>query len=266
MQAVQQPQPKQPQPKQPQPKQSQPTQPQPKQPQPKQPQPLPPSKPTSLIESLAAPPEQRQPQSRPFRVLHLFSGPGHIGAYSDSNTTLKAVVEAFGRDERLWIEVMEIDWINCGCAEVAEAGEFCQRPQTCGNLLRGSKDGGFYEEMFEDCLKGKFACIVGARCVLPMHCGFQCSLAHHSAQNGCACAAGIPCSGYCIARFLSDGLALPLRDRSHAVGLNDLSAEGRRSLSVSNSLTVRGLSLCAAVWQSGGEVLIEVRTATCRWM
>ena len=60
-----------------------------------------------------------------------------------------------------------------------------------------------------------------------------------------------------VARLQQDGAAPTLRDREHQLGLPGLSESKRKALSTSNLLTLRALTLCAAVWEAGGEVFIE---------
>ena len=168
-------------------------------------------------------------------MLHIFSG-----ARTANKDTLACSVVGCCTDCGIDMRCHEIDYLNCECGYAEHnqeadppAGErqgggcYCADPQTCGNILRDE----VFDRLLADARGGRFLCIV----------------------------AGIPCDGYCTARFRSemDGLARPLRNRYRPHGLPDLSAHHRARLATSNSLTVRGLMLCAAVWESGGEVLIE---------
>lgn len=79
--------------------------------------------------------------------------------------------------------------------------------------------------------------------------------------------AGIPCDGYSVARFRDGNGPPPLRDRTHPLGLDrtglreksrpEANVDLVRDLVRSNTLTVRGMTLCAHVFESGGEVIIE---------
>ena len=83
----------------------------------------------------------------------------------------------------------------------------------------------------------------------------------HRCQLGtfAAVVAGIPCNTYCVARFKKDGEARPLRDRAHKLGMprESLSKSELKQLAEGNALTHRAIELCAAVWEAGGEVIIE---------
>lgn len=119
--------------------------------------------------------------------------------------------------------------VNCKCWD-DEAKRYvgpCQPTQRlpCCNLMVST----VYEWILKEARRGKYLCVV----------------------------AGIPCNGYCVARFDPDGGARPLRDSDHLMGLPGLCDNDRRSLALSNALTVRALALCTAVWEAGGEVLIE---------
>ena len=185
-----------------------------------------------------------------FRVLHLFSGPADIGP---NTTTLKGLVERIAADQvtpPLNLQAYEIDFCNCACTDEngKQTDEYCSlthnrwghprsaadlRRQPCGNLMRDET----YNDLLRDCKRGAYA----------------------------LCVAGIPCNGYCIAKHSDRHNARPLRSRDHPCGLPignagrgvSLYPQDVKNLATSNSLTVRGLSLCAAVFESGGEALIE---------
>ena len=170
-------------------------------------------------------------------ALHIYSGAADFGPTA---TTLGRLVEQLSaeRGRAVRIRVIEYDLLNCGCCD--GGAELCHLPRHsrgsvpsvhCGNLARDS----VFAPLLEDCGAGRFVAIV----------------------------AGIPCDGYCKAKFLSqdadDGGPPPLRRRAWPTGapweLKEL--RWRKKLALSNLLTVRGLELCAAVFESGGEALIE---------
>lgn len=169
-------------------------------------------------------------------VLHLYSGDGDP---SPDASTLARIIERLSaeRGRAARIRVIEYDILNCGCSGASD--DACTIPSDsrgrhanyhCSNLLRDE----VFDALIEDCRAGRFAAII----------------------------AGIPCDGYCKARFLAeDGLGgpRPLRRREWPTGtpwrLDRLG--DREALARSNALTVRGLSLCAAVFETGGEALIE---------
>ena len=107
-------------------------------------------------------------------ALHIFSGPGEIGAYRRGNTTLKAIVRDYSEryGSKVSVEVIEFDYLNCDCS--SGGGACCAagygQPFTascgkrCGNLLREE----VYSQLLADCKRGKFIAVV----------------------------AGIPCDGY----------------------------------------------------------------------
>ena len=180
--------------------------------------------------------------SRPqAHILHLFSGKTeeceHVGRCT-CGTSLKRIVKRLGNDawpsqglhKGVEFSVVEVDYLNCGCYDHERrrpAAECCADTprQPCSNLMRQH----VFEELLSECRRGKYLAIF----------------------------AGIPCDGYCVARLQQDGAAPTLRDREHQLGLPGLGESQRRALATSNTLTLRALTLCTAVWEAGGEVFIE---------
>ena len=180
-----------------------------------------PASPTAAYRPGQAKDNQHQ---KTLHVLHIFSGP------SEGGGTFAEILRTLGKQRRRRVIVREVDWTNCHCSdEDAQAQRrFCteDKRRKCENLLRDS----VYSELRAECEAGHYDCII----------------------------AGIPCNSFCKARFeADDNGARPLRDREHPYGLANLSAAARRSLATNNELTRRSLELTAAVWGSGGEVLIE---------
>jgi hypothetical protein len=184
------------------------------------------------------PPPLPQPKPRPksgaasrprkrYHVLHLFSGPSGNLDDQGRESSLQQLVKRKGARSGRDVTVREVDYVNCACGEKGgECSEERQRRWPCDNLLRDS----VFHRLLRECEDGHYAAIV----------------------------AGIPCNGYCVARF--DGTmanSIPLRDNQHPLGLPNLALRERRQLATSNTLTRRSLLLCAAVWRAGGEVLIE---------
>ncbi|EOD06217.1 hypothetical protein EMIHUDRAFT_121358 [Emiliania huxleyi CCMP1516] len=69
--------------------------------------------------------------------------------------------------------------------------------------------------------------------------------------------AGIVCSTHTLARFRSDGLCAPLRDRRRPLGLPKLTEAQQRTLNESNALTRLSLECCALVYANGGEATVH---------
>ena len=157
-------------------------------------------------------------------VLHLFSGPS--GEPDDFGAVLKEMLKHKGTRQRL--RVRDVDYINCRCGDgdLASccAAELRRLGYNCDNLLRDE----VFRDLLAECEQGLYRIII----------------------------AGIPCNTYCVARFNGKG-ARALRDRDHPWGLPGLTPEETEQLNIGNELTRRSLLLCAAVWKSGGEVLIE---------
>ena len=162
-------------------------------------------------------------------VLHLFSGRRFRGNLRSTIKEFAALnYKHFPRG--VDVHVAEVDYLNCNCWDdklKRPAAEVCADTpnERCCNLMRDH----VYNGLLRECKTGKYTCVV----------------------------AGIPCNGYSCLRFLDDGGARALRDREHPTGLPGLSEQDRASLAMSNTLTVRSLALCAAVFEAGGEVLIE---------
>ena len=158
------------------------------------------------------------------RLLHLFSGPSDKG----DPTTLAYQVLNKGLERKLNIRVDEYDWIDCHCSE---PGRTCHPAPhepwrtRCYNLLRDE----VFDQLLAYCRQGKYAAVV----------------------------AGIPCHTFCVARYKEDNGAKALRDKRHPFGLPHLSERDRAVVAEANELTRRALVLCAAVWERGGEVLLE---------
>ena len=171
-------------------------------------------------------------------ALHIYSGAGDYGAGA---TTLGRLVERLSAERgcAVCFRVIEYDILNCACCEGGRSG-LCHLPRHsrgpappsfhCGNIARDS----VFDPLREDCQAGRFVAIV----------------------------AGIPCDGYCKVKFAStdgeDKGPPALRCREWPTGMPwELEQRYREKLALSNMLTVRGLRLCAAIYESGGEALIE---------
>ena len=168
-------------------------------------------------------------------VLHLFSGPQ---TFMDS-TTLKSKVRALSSrtsaayPDGIALHVVEVDYVNCGCVDENNRPlpNFCRGDRhsrtPCWNLMAAD----VYADLLHKCRSGKVVAVV----------------------------AGIPCNSYCVARLAMDGHARALRDRDHPTGLppGQLDDRDRGSLALNNALTVRSLTLCAAAYEAGAEVMIE---------
>lgn len=167
-------------------------------------------------------------------VLHLFSGKSKHVWPDDNEETLATIIKKYGRSyfkdcpAGLNIHVVEVDYLNCGCYDdvTQRFAGFCRNPSRlpCCNLMAN----GMFNFLLKEAKRGKYQCVI----------------------------AGIPCNGYSVVRF-EEGGARPLRDRGHLLGLPHLSESDRASLAMSNALTVRSLAICLAIWESGGEVVIE---------
>jgi hypothetical protein len=161
-------------------------------------------------------------------VLHLFSGPaGDLDADGVDSSFAGLLAELAKRQQRN-VRTRELDYVNCGCDDGT-----CDRHQAarrfgfqCDNLLKDE----VFDRLLGECLDGKYK----------------------------ACVAGIPCNSFCVARFNSvGGGASALRDKKHMWGLRNLTRAELVELAGANDIVRRSLVLLIAVWQSGGEVLIE---------
>ena len=163
------------------------------------------------------------------QLLHLFSGPSD--KHGDPRS-LAHQVEYKGSERGLHLRVDEYDWVHCHCSSGSGSNRALCHPAPhepwrtrCFNLLRGE----VFDELLAYCHQGQYAAVV----------------------------AGIPCHTFCVARFREDNGAKALRDKQHPFGLPHLSDSARTVVAEANELTRRALVLCAAVWERGGEVMIE---------
>ena len=169
-------------------------------------------------------------------MLHIFSG-----ARTANKDTLACSVVGCCTDCGIDMRCHEIDYLNCECG-YAEHNQEADPPagerQGGGLLLRRPADVWQHPPRrgLRPAARGR------ARRALPVHRRWDPVrwLLHGAVppENGWPRATA--------AQPLSSPRSAP-----------DLSAHHRARLATSNSLTVRGLMLCAAVWESGGEVLIE---------
>ena len=176
-----------------------------------------------------------RPMRQRFRLLFVFSGPSDNDQDAD---TLRMIVKRFGLDYGLDLAVYERDIVNCDCWDDEEgrpAARCCDRRYTrwgghrdavrepCGNIARDET----FDLLLQECHDGRYDALVAP---VPRG-GF------------------LPPSGVLFDRAV--------RERDHPLGMprSQLDAAARMRLATSNKLAARALTLGAAVFAVGGEIM-----------